>query len=265
MVNRAAVILIGGIVLVGVVVVGGAMAFVLGGSGGDADTGTPTFQESTPLERTPSPTPSPSSPTPTRSTPTPAPTEGGGPTATATQRPRTAILPGQFNRSRIEVLVATYVNDRREAAGLDRLRRTGSLARSVRAMARGHSVAMANAGEVTHVVDGNTSTDRYERNELYGNCGWKSGLRDSIVKPDNNGPQSTENALETVGWTTAGREDGDGQFNGDDEAVARAIVENWWTDDAFNTRLTLPNAGSIGVGVEITQSGEVYATANLCS
>lgn len=262
-------ILIGGIVVVAVVVVGGVAALVLGGGGDSAaDGGTPTAKNATPLPTTPTPTAVPatatSSPNAGAPTPTAVPATATV-TGTPTAIPRTTILPRRFDDRRIEVLVARYVNQRRGAADLDPLEQNGSLARDVRVMARNHSVRMANRGEVTHVVGGNSSTDRYRDNELYRTCQWRSGLRSSIVRADNNGPQATENSLETIGRTYAGREYGDGQFNGDEAAVARAIVDEWWADDTFNTRLTLPNAGSIGVGVEITQTGQVYATADLCS
>lgn len=266
MVNKAAVILLGGIVVVGVVVIGGVGALVLGvGGGGDA--GTPTAVDGTPLPFTPTAAPTAadgSTPTVTESAPTAARTKTATVTGTATDVPRTTILPRRFDEGEIETLVARYVNDYREANGYDPLSIDGSTANRVQEMARSHSVGMANEGSVTHVVDGNTSTDRYYDHELYRGCQWESGLRNSIVRADNNGPESNENALETIGRTYAGQEYDDGKFNADESDVARAIVEAWWADDKFERRLTLPNAGSVGVGVEITQSGEVYVTANLC-
>lgn len=257
MVNKAAVVLLGGIVVVGVVAIGGVGALVLGVGGGDG-AGTATPVDATPLPFTPT-----EAPTPTASaTPT---EDSSAATATTAAVQRTTILPRRFDERRVETLVGRYINDRREAQGLDPLALNGSTAGNVRVMARDHSVAMADAGRVTHVLDDNSSTDRYRQYDLYRTCQWKSGLKDSVVAADNNGLEGSNNSLEAVGRTVAGQPYGDSQFNDDEAAVARAIVEAWFADDTFEQRLTLPNAGSVGVGIEITQSGEVYATANLCS
>lgn len=263
MVNKAAVVLLGGIVLVGVLAVGGVAALVLGVGGGDA-AGTQTPVDSTPLPFTPTSAGATTDPPAAADTPTPTATAATA-TATETTARRTTVLPRRFDERRIEVLVGRYVNDRRAAAGLDPLALNGSLAGDVGTMARDHSVAMANEGELTHVIDGNASADRYEASDLFRACQWESGLRDSIVSPENNGPESSDNALEAVGFTVAGQPYDDGRFNADEADVARAVVSAWWADSTYERRLTLPEAGSLGVGVEVTQSGEVYVTANLCS
>lgn len=258
--NRAAVILLGGIVLVGVLVIGGGAALVLGG-GGDAGTGgTPTAVDSTPLPVTPTPTATP--------TATPTPTATATPTATpaptATTPPRTPVPLAEFSERRVEVLVVEALNDQRAADGLEPLQGNGTTASRLREMAREHSVAMANEGEVTHVIDGTASADRYENHDLDRLCSWKAAGREAFIDPGNNGYQKTDNALEAIGRTYAGREYGDGQFNADERDVARAIVDGWWSDIYFERRMSLPNATHVGVGAEITQSGEVYVTADVC-
>ena len=258
--NRAAVIILGGIVLVGVVVIGGGAVLVLGG-GGDADTaGTPTLVDSTPLPVTPTPTVTPTA-TPTA---TATATSTATATATPTARRRTAVPLRAFSERRIEVLVVEALNQWRAGEGLEPLEGNGTTARRLREMARGHSVGMADKAEVTHVVDGNASADRYENHDLFRLCKWKAAGRDAIVDPGNNGYQETDNAFEAIGRTYAGREYGDGQFNGDERAVANAVVEQWQSDLYFPRRLLLPNATHVGVGAEITQSGEVYVTADVC-
>jgi len=257
--NRAAVILLGGIVLVGVLVIGGGAALVLGG--GDAGAGgTPTAVDATPLPVTPTPTA-----TPTAS-PTATPTQPSTATVTATPTiaPRTATPQRTFSERRVEVLVVEALNEWRASEGLELLEGNGTTAERLREMAREHSVAMADEGEVTHVIDGTASVDRYERHDLVRLCSWKAAGRNATIDPGNNGYLKTDNAFEAIGRTYAGREYDDGQFNGDEQAVADAIVEQWQSDLYFPRRMLLPNATHVGVGAEITQAGEVYVTADVC-
>ena len=276
MVNKVAVILVGGIVLVAVVVIGGVAALVLGGGGSAGDA------TATPVDPTPLPSPGATATATQTSTPTatamatatrsstPTPTVTATPAPTATPRP--TVLPSDFDEEEIELLVAQRVNERRQAAGLDPLQLDGSLANEVSGMARDHSEAMAREGEATHVIDGNTSADRYRTYELYENCKWELPGEEGFAFPDANGLETdSENGFEAVADTTAGREyeyevTGERRFNADERDVAEAVVQQWWntTLPPYSGRLTLPNARYLGVGVEVTQFGEVYVTANLC-
>lgn len=262
MVNRVAVYLIGGIVLVGVLVVGGAGYLLFTGLGNADAGGTPTAVDATPLE--PSPTPTATATATPAATVTAAPDSTATTTATATVAQRTVVLPSEFDERRVEVLIVEEINERRAAEGLDPLLGNGSVPERLREMAREHSVAMADRGVVNHEIDGNASADRYRDNDLYRLCRWKAEGRQAIIAADNNAYAANESALEAVGHTYAGREYDEGQFNGDEGAVAAAIVEDWFRDYRFERRLMLPNATMVGVGVTITQSGEVYATADLC-
>lgn len=267
MVNKVAVVLVGGIVLVAVVVIGGVAALVLG-SGGDAgQTGTPTAVEPVPLTTT-----GPASPTATGTpvaTPgrTTTPTPTATPTATRTPTPQPTVALSEFDHHRIEVLVVRMINDRRADAGLDTLRSNTTTPRRVREMARGHSNAMAEEGKVAHSINGRTSTDRYTESDLYNTCQWTAEGGEAIIKPDRSTFESGENVLETIGYAKAGREyddDGERKFHDTNREIAEEIVADWFSDPTFQRRLTLPNARFLGVGVEITRFGEVYATANLC-
>lgn len=271
MVNKIAVALVGGLVLVAVLVVGGVAALVLGG--GSAGEATPTFVDETPL---PSPTPT-AAPAATATgaptaTATPTATETPTPTATPTSTTRPPVPAVEFDEREVERLVGRLVNERRRAADLDPLELEGGLAGDVSEMARDHSGAMAAEGEATHVVDGNTSADRYREYSLYENCKWVKPGEEGFAFPDANGLETgSENGFEAVANTTAGREyeddvTGETRFNADERDVAEAVVNEWWntTIPPYPQRLTLPNARYLGVGVEVTRDGDVYATANLC-
>ncbi|WP_436907389.1 CAP domain-containing protein [Halosimplex marinum] len=202
-------------------------------------------------------------PTPT-ATPTAYPTltPTVTPTATPTATPALTEIPAEaFDEREIERLVGEYVNDRRASEGLDPLDNEGKGVDRLTEMAREHSVQMANVGEAIHRIDGVTSAERYRDHELYDRCRWSS--------PDGNTLRTADdNALEAVGRTVAGdpdhRVNGSRQFNGNESAVARAIVESWWETDTYRPRLTYPNADEIGVGVEITRRNDVFVTANVC-
>ena len=188
-------------------------------------------------------------------TPTPTPT----PTPTAT--PALTDIPADaFDEREIERLVGEYINDRRASAGLDPLAIRGQGVDRLTEMARGHSVQMANLGEAIHRIDGVTSAERYREHELYERCRWSS--------PDGNTLRNADdNALEAVGRTVAGepyRDNGTRQFNGDESAVARAVVDAWWNTSTYRPRLSYPNADEVGIGVEITRRNDVFVTANVC-
>jgi hypothetical protein len=261
--NRAVVYLLGAILLLGVAVVGGGLYFLVGAVG-DAGTGTPTLVEETPLPLTDASTP----PTTATQSST-APTRTATPTVTGSPTPaeavRTRILPRRFDQRRIEVLVVEKLNERRTAEGLEPLTGNGTTSSRLRTMARSHSVAMADSGVTRHEINGTTGADRYRQNELYRLCRWEAAGRESIISADNNGYAANDSALEAVGRTYAGREYDDGQFNEDERAVAGTVVDEFFRDYRFERRLTLPDATHVGVGAEITRSGEVYVTVALCT
>ncbi|WP_415378715.1 CAP domain-containing protein [Halosimplex sp. TS25] len=196
-------------------------------------------------------------------TPTPYPTltPTSTPTATPTATPALTDVPAEsFDEREIERLVAEYINDRRAERDLDRLDYEGDSVDDLVEMARGHSVRMADVDEAIHRIDGQASADRYRENSLYDRCRWSAPDGNSLVTAD-------DNALEAVGRTIAGesyRQNGERQFNGDESAVARAVVDAWWNTSTYRPRLTRPGADEVGVGVDITRRGDVFATANFC-
>ncbi|MBV0923327.1 CAP domain-containing protein [Halomicroarcula limicola] len=210
------------------------------------------------------------------SAPTETPTESQGniETATATPAPatatktatpvrterRTSISPSRFNETAISTYVATYLSDARAAEGIDRFETGGRTAKRVEAMAQGHSEAMAEARNAAHTIDGVTSAERYENHDLTQYCEFKSAEHSYIETP-------RRNRFEAVGATVAGQTyeaNGETQFNANDSAVAQAIVNEWLRSDTYRERLFLDNAERLGVGVVVTDDGDVYATANIC-
>ncbi|MDS0281524.1 CAP domain-containing protein [Haloarcula onubensis] len=186
---------------------------------------------------------------------TPTPSEGDDEEPAAD---RERIPPREFNERNVSAAIVADVNDAREAEGLEPLSTTGTTTENLRAMAAGHSDAMAEAGLVRHTIDGVTSADRYRQYDLYSTCQFQV---ESYIEDAEN------DALEAVGRTYAGQEypdDGTQRFNANDTAVAAALTDDWLSTGLFRERLFYGNADRIGVGVTVTSTGAVYATANVC-
>jgi uncharacterized protein YkwD len=247
MVNKAA-FGVGVIVLLAAVGIGVLIGMQIGGaSGAGLDS---------PGDATPTP----------RADRTAIPTATAEPTATATPTPTmtaqyTDVPPRVFNEQNVTEQILTEINEHRQAEGLDTLSASGATSETLRRMADRHSDAMAREGRVIHTIDGQSSADRYRDNNLYGQCEMRSAGGGYIESADNN-------RFEAIGYTVAGQpysDDGQRRFNGNDSQVAHAIVSDWLDSDIYRDRLTLANANRVGIGVEITNTGNVYATVNVCS
>jgi len=188
------------------------------------------------------------------STPTDG-TTGTTPTATSAEPTPTPVSPESFDESAIAGRLVTLINEARAQENVTQLSTTGNTAGTLAAMAQNHSDAMAAAGEVNHTIDGQNSYDRYESNDLVDRCSFARGGT-TIESP-------TRDRFEAVGQTVAGQPGGS-EFNANDTAVAEALADDWLSTLPYSQRLTLDGAERVGVGVTITEAGDVYATVNLC-
>lgn len=177
----------------------------------------------------------------------------------------TAIPARQFNDGEIANYVVQFVNEERRGSGREELSTGGSTAEKVQRMADNHSTAMADAGEAAHEIDGVATHQRYENYGLADRCSFTDEDGGFVWDP---GQRQFADGFEAVGSTVAGHEyqGANGtQFNGDEQAVARAIVDGWVSDSDVRERLVRKGPTLVGVGVEVTKDGAVYATANVCS
>jgi len=135
---------------------------------------------------------------------------------------------------------------------------TGTTSDQLSAMARDHSVAMAREGESLHEIDGVDTTGRYQNSDLYDTCRFQPQGKAYTKNPDT--------SFEALGRTVAGRPYGpDGeQFNAGTLDIAEEIVDDWFSSSVYRERLTYANTGRMGVGVNVTESGDVYATVDVC-
>lgn len=184
-------------------------------------------------------------------------TGGGGspavtPSPTATPRP--TVAPASFNRSAIELAIHSRVNEAREARGHDPLSRFDIAVE----MARFHSANMAAQGFVSHDAAGYTTTERYERYDIYDHCRLADDSQTGVREG---------RALEAVTKTVAGRpyeRDGERRYHRTESAVADAVVDRWLDDEDARKRLFFGNAEKVGIGVVVDDDGGTYATLDLC-
>jgi hypothetical protein len=180
----------------------------------------------------------------------------GGETGTVEQPGGGETIPArQFERREIRTEVKRLVNQRRTNRGLDELITNGRVTDRLDRMAYRHSVEMADEARVSHNIDGNSSQSRYRTAELFGTCQFESNPGTYVI-------DARSNRLEAVSHTVAGRPH-DGEFHRNEADVARAIVSEWFSGTSRN-RMLYENAAQLGVGIEVTGSGDVYATGNLC-
>jgi len=194
-------------------------------------------------------------------TPTPTPEANGTTTPTETATPQQESIPArEFNEQNVSNYVRQFLNEEREAAGVPPFESGLQTEADLNEMAKGHSEQMAIEGKAIHKIDGVSSEDRYENAGLYDRCTFKSSEGDYIEQPD-------RNRFEAVEKTVAGQtyeEGGEERFHATDKEVARKIVDDWMAWPDYRERLTLRNANIVGIGVEITDTGNVYVTANIC-
>lgn len=260
MVNKAALGVLGVIVIVSMgigVLIGmqlGGDTGVGGGNGTGDDSNGPT----------PVPVTTGSTPTPLP-TAGPTPTPGGGPATPSAETTialpdRTTVPSRRFDEDVIARFAKQFINERRIAQGRSELEIDGQTVASIDRMAHGHSVHMADEGVLSHNIGGNSSEDRYRMAGLHSTCRFASETESYLITAESNN-------LEVITRTAAGRayqDDGETQFNENERQVARAIVQNWFDGMVSRPRLLYENAEHVGVGVEVTQDGTVYATANVC-
>lgn len=165
-----------------------------------------------------------------------------------------------FNETEIANYVVQFINEERTAEGLEPLETDGNTADQLQAMAQSHSEAMASTGDVAYTINNVSSADRYRNYGLYEQCKIN---RDNnyVIYPD-------DASFEAVAQTVAGQTYNDGgqeQFNEDERAVARAIVDEWLAFRTYDDRLAYPESRRLGIGVVVTQDSKVFVTANVCT
>ncbi|MFB6179699.1 MAG: CAP domain-containing protein [Halorientalis sp.] len=264
MVNKAAVAVLGVIVLVSMgvgILIGMQLGAPNGGQASDGGGGGPT-------------------PIPEQGgTPTPVPTAGPGnssPTPQSQQDDRseqqgTTVDVHRFDADAIESKMEQRINEKRRAHGHPELDTTGLLAKRVKHMAENHSRAMVDEGKAIHKADGVSVAQRYRDAGIYGSCQFQPNDGGAAISPSREfeniakvyagKPYVIINGVAQVRYSESSDNT---YYHENDTAVANAIVDRWFNNRFLDDRLLYDNASSLGVGVEIADSGAVYATADVC-
>ncbi|MFY4814537.1 CAP domain-containing protein [Haloarcula sp. AONF1] len=148
---------------------------------------------------------------------------------------------------RVEVLVHQYVNKERQQQGLANISHDPQLRR----IARNHSEDMANRSYFSHTdPSGNDFSDRYAA----------AGYECQVTISDSRYATGGENIAQTwFGEPISG----EGTYNTADE-LARGIVTQWMDSPGHRENILTPYWQSEGIGIEITDSGKVFATQDFC-
>ncbi|MFD1587566.1 CAP domain-containing protein [Halorientalis brevis] len=252
MVNKAALSVLGVIVLVSMGV-GILIGMQLGGTAGTQTNNGGGGGGATPI--------------PDGGTGTPVPTAGPGSSPNGSSQnggpagdQETTVSVREFEDDAIETEIGRLINEERESRGLDELEVTGKLSSEVTTMSRNHSKQMAEERKLSHTIEGQSSLQRYRQNDLYSTCIFLSNGGGHNIDADGN-------KLETIAYAKAGRtyeHNNQYYYHENNTAVASAVVDRWFENQFLRPRLLYENANAVGVGVEITESGDVYATANVC-
>ena len=198
------------------------------------------------------------------SVPTTVPEQGGGGgTPTLPSSGRTTVPASEFDEGEVQSEVRRLVSIRRRASGLQGFPGGSATVNDIDSMANIHSQRMAREGIVSHEFNAMSSASRYRNQSLYDTCQFKSAADTYVIRADT----ISGNTLEVLAKSTAGRPyevNGTTEINTNETEVARDIVGKWYNNSAYRERLSYVNAEYLGVGLEITEDGQVYATGNLC-
>jgi len=145
----------------------------------------------------------------------------------------------------------TAINDERASRGLYEFTTIGTTFEEVRQMVRIHSRGMADEHRASFVVNGNDTEGRYRGAELFNRCSYQDPDGGQIVDPDTN-------AFQAVGSVELS------EYESED-AVAQAIVDEWFSSSTYKRPLVNDGAERIAVGVTFGDDGEAYAAAAICS
>ncbi|WP_049971850.1 CAP domain-containing protein [Haladaptatus cibarius] len=230
-------------------------------SGGEDDADRPTTPEpeqptteppettaSTPDETTTTETPD--TTTQPESTTTPETTTTESPETTTTEPTTTPDESDGFDRSEVERYVHQFVNEERTERGLNAI----SFDTELRDIARGHSEDMATRNYFSHTSpEGENFADRYEQAGYI--CQASTGDGSYLTGGENIAQTWYDTPInsgdETVRYTT-------------ERELARGIVDQWMNSQGHRENILTDSWQNEGIGIYVTEDGQVYATQNFC-
>lgn len=162
--------------------------------------------------------------------------------------------PERFNNSEVEVLFIQKLNEERESQGLNSVERWKPLTK----MGDSHAANMAKHEYIGHEQpDGTTIEDRYRERGLLPECRLSAG--------GNRYYEGAENAAGSDVSTDVTHPGNDKIYDIDtEEELAQFLMDSWMTSSGHRRVMLLESASRVGLGLNITESGRVYAALEFC-
>lgn len=166
------------------------------------------------------------------------------------------IVQEGYNLNRTEALFIRYLNQERSSRGLQNVSKRSVLTE----MGREHSRDMAEKDYFAHEEpDGDTIRDRYQQRGLLPECRLPILGTDRYYAGAENIAQLHVDTQLQADWAE------DGTFSVyNEENLARAISEMWMHSKGHREAMLVASADEAGLGIYITETGEVYASLELC-
>lgn len=161
--------------------------------------------------------------------------------------------PGEYNEDTVREHFSDYLNEERRSRGLQRLSDRGELI----AMGEEHTDNMARHDYIGHTWPvGTTIQDRYERRGLFPECNIPIEGSNRFYP----GAENAAGAYVNQQFTSGGKS----YHATNEEELVAALVDIWMNSPPHRKVLFLENADEMGLGIEITDGGKVYAALELC-
>lgn len=150
-----------------------------------------------------------------------------------------ASTPNEIEEKEVERLIRIRTNEARGEAGLVSLSSSDRL----REQAQRHSKRMAEEDELAHNLPGSTTGERLNQ------AGCMAGA---------------ENVAQSWVRETVATQNGS-EYIGNENDLANSLVRQWLNSPEHRDNMLSNDWSQIGVGVEITSDGKVYATQKFCA
>lgn len=161
-----------------------------------------------------------------------------------------------YNLSKVEMRFITYLNEERSRRGLQNVSQRTVLTE----MGENHSRDMAKHDYFAHVEpDGDSIEDRYRDRELLPECRLPIQGTDRYYPGAENILKAQVDASVRAQWA----EDGEYYVNSEDD-LAWLIFQEWMHSEPHREAMLVSSADEAGLGLNVTESDEVYASLELC-
>ena len=174
----------------------------------------------------------------------------GGATVQLPERPELSDNSSGINATAVEYHIHKDINERRSEHGLSKL----EFDEQLQQIARAHSSDMAARSYFSHEGPGGDDfADRYSESGY--NCRIATSETSYATGAENIAYTWYNKRVETQGRT---------RYYDNASEVATGVVNGWMNSTGHRKNILTPYWKSEGIGVNITDSGKVYATQNFC-